>query len=410
MSGYIMNLGGEGKHDGRKKLELYTKYGAYGTIIKPPQKKKEEYFWGPDAEMTLADYLAIRPGALVFFFLRRKIYGVGRVVSFKVGAQELVALANYPGASCPNASPPQNTEDYLWRENGEESLRWVIFFEPYPYFFRTGLDMDEVLASDVKGVARSLRVFERASFIQMENEETQLILDLLLRRNEKVINGSPSVEDIFDSSEVTQAHAMVREQELTRYRIDLDGLIQKYANRDGTVKHEALVHAWLANALAQRQEQAVKIFDNWDYMTNQYPASPQKPVRYMDRIDIFGYIEKTITPEAQPTIVRYKIVEAKKDMVESEAEIDQLVGYVDWIAHTRAGGDYNLVEAYLVAHNYAAKVTKYVEDALPRLFVTPWRPYAPNEWKRLHLIQYTCKEGTPALELQRHYPKEVEEQ
>ena len=405
MSGYIMNLGTKEERAGWEKLELYARYGAYGTIITRPTRD----LWAFAQEMTLADYLTIRPDALVFFFLGRRVYGVGRVISFKVGAQELIALANYPDASFPRAAPPQNPDDYLWRENGEENLRWVVFFEPYPYFFKTGLDMDEVLASDVKGVVRSLRVFERVSFIQMEDEEAQVILDLLLRRNEDVLNGYPSPDRVFDSR-AEQNHARLRERDLTHYRIDLDGLIRKHANRDGSVGHEALVHAWLTSALAQRQEQAVKIFGNWDYVTNQYPASPQKPVRYMDRIDIFGYVEKTISPEAAPTVLRYKVVEIKRDEVTNEEDVNQLIKYVDWIAHTRAGGDYSLVEAYFVAHGYDDAVVRYVQGTLPRGFITPRRPYAPAQWDQLQLIRYTYTGGTPALELQRHYPSEVEAQ
>ena len=32
------------------------------------------------------------------------------------------------------------------------------------------------------------------------------------------------------------------------------------------------------------------VFGHWDYISRQVVASPFKPVDYMDRIDIFGYI------------------------------------------------------------------------------------------------------------------------
>jgi hypothetical protein len=130
----------------------------------------------------------------------------------------------------------------------------------------------------------------------------------------------------------------------------------------------------------------------------------------MDKIDIFGYVAKTITPEAEPTVVRYKIVEIKKGKVKSSDEVNQLIKYVDWVAHTRAGGDYSLVDAYFVAHDYADSVVQYVQDTLPKDFVTPRRPYVPARWQQLQLIRYTYTGGTPALELQKHYPSEVEEQ
>ena len=63
MSGYIMNLGTTKEHGAKEKLELYARYGAYGTIINRPRQDR----WSHAHEVTLADYLTIRPGALAYF-------------------------------------------------------------------------------------------------------------------------------------------------------------------------------------------------------------------------------------------------------------------------------------------------------------------------------------------------------
>lgn len=393
MSGYIFNLGS------RKKLELYAMSGAYGTIIRRPDRD----FWSVAHEKTLADYLTVRPGSLVFFFYKRRVYGVGRIVGFDLGDETVAALANYPGASFPHANPPEDPEVFLWRENGEENLRWVIFFDPYPHFFQDGLDMDEILTSDLKSVVRSLRVFFGVSFVQMESDEAQLILDLLLRSNQDVLAEGLPPDGVF-LSRASQIHDAVRHHDLNQYRIDLAGLIAKYSDEDGSVRHEALVHGWLADSIARQRSQAVQVFGAWDYVANEYPASPQKPVVYMDRIDIFGYVQEALVPGAIPTILRYKAIEIKKGRVTSPDVVKQLLKYVDWVAHTRAGGDYSLVDAYFVAHGYSDEVVEYVEKELPKDFITPRRPYDPAQWARLKLVEYKYSTEREDLELTLRFP------
>jgi len=393
MPAYIVNLASD------ESLRMYMRHGAYGTQIRRSLKLGR---WSTPTELTLADYLSMRPGDLIFFFRRRLIYGVGRLVGFRVGDEEVVTLENFPGSTLYETDPPEDHRRYLWTEDGEESLRWVVFFNPCPFFFRSGLDMDEVLQSDVKHVARTLPAFGGVSFAKMEDEEAQLILDLLLRQNEPYLNGVGEAEAWVYSDQSDAQHRSVRGrgEELREHLVKLDELIDAYSEiGTGVVRHEALIQAWLARALARREVEVTSALGDWDYLANQVPASPQKPVEFMDRMDVFGLIHRTFEPSTSSTTVRYKIVEMKKDRVRSSEAIEQLMKYVAWVAHTRAGGDYGPVEAYFVARGFSDDVLDYVNTKVARDYIIPRRPYGPRTWDRLTLIEYRYTGRRPTLSL-----------
>jgi hypothetical protein len=392
MSGYIVNLADEDA------LRRYVEFGVYGTLMKRPDYAS----WSVAAELTLADYLTMRPGDLIFFFRERTIYGVGRLLALQPGTPT-AALANYPGASFPHAQPPDDRTHLLYRQHREEDMRWLVFFRPDPAFFTRGLDMDEVLQGDMRGVVRGLRVFEKRSFIQVEDDEAQVMADLLLRRNTDAAGYLAQADgQIFpDQSIFYQARIGAQADRLAAHKIDVDGLLARYV-REGIVAHEALLQAWLAHALTVRHPEVTTIFGAWDYVANQMPASPQKPVMYMDRIDLFGYTTQRLSPNFPPTIMRYKAVELKKDLIGDVNVINQMLKYVDWLAHTRAGGDYSMVDAYLVASGYTPEVIDYACDAGVRDYITPYRPYQKQQWSQLTLVRYipVITPGAPAVRLE----------
>jgi hypothetical protein len=388
MSGYIMNL------SSRASLEMYIRNGAYGTIIRRPERG----FWSTANEMTMADYLTMRSGDLIFFFLERQVYGVGRLVSFPCRDGEAVALCNFPGSSEPTSQPPADLLNYLWRENGEENIRWVVFFKPSPCFFTHGLDMDEVLEADNKGVVRSLRAFEKRSFVQIDDEEAQVILDLLVRRHEKVLDDLSAHSGTVFPDESGPVHAKVAGTDLTAHALDVDPLLRRHTS-EGLIRHEALIQAWLVGKLVGRAPAVTGILGEWDFVANQVPASPQKPVCYMDRIDVFGHVTRRLSSDLPATVVRYKIVEIKKDFIESIEAIDQLMKYVDWTAHTRSGGDYAMIDAYLVAHGFSEEVVAYAREGTSRRYVVPRRPYRTQDWSRLRLVSYDYLGSPPGMSL-----------
>jgi hypothetical protein len=391
MSGYIVNLSDDDA------LRRYVEFGVYGTLMRRPEYAS----WSVAAELTLADYLTMRPGDLIFFFRERTIYGVGRLISL-TGQSATAALANFPGAAHPHAHPGDNREHLLYRQHREEDMRWVAFFRPEPAFFTHGLDMDEVLQADLHGVVRGLRVFEKRSFIQVEADEAQVMADLLLRRNADLIEPDSSRLHhsdgrIFpDQSAFYHARLAGRTDGLASHTIDIDGLLHAFV-RDGIVAHEALLQAWLAHALTIRRPDTTAIFGVWDYVANQVYASPHKPVMYMDRIDLFGYTTRRLSNAFLPTVMRYKAIELKKDLISDVNVVNQMLKYVDWIAHQRAGGDYSLVDAYLVASGYTSEVIAYAQEAGVRDYIAPYRPYRKQQWSQLRLLRYTPTGNVPAV-------------
>src|SRR5713101_580722 len=83
MAGYIFSL------DSLDSLLLYTRNGVYGTKLSAPS-----HSWMAHHEGTFADYATMRAGDNIYFFINRKIYGIGKLVN--VGSD--CKFFNFPGA------------------------------------------------------------------------------------------------------------------------------------------------------------------------------------------------------------------------------------------------------------------------------------------------------------------------
>lgn len=66
MAGYIFNL------DSPQSLEAYIQNGIYATKLSRPTGR-----WQIHHEGTFADYATMEPGDNIYFFIERKIYGIG---------------------------------------------------------------------------------------------------------------------------------------------------------------------------------------------------------------------------------------------------------------------------------------------------------------------------------------------
>ena len=70
MAGYIMNM------NDIEAVKKCIEEGVYSTILGRPKKEK----WGRAQEGTFADYFSMKPGDHIYFFCKRKIYGIGEIV------------------------------------------------------------------------------------------------------------------------------------------------------------------------------------------------------------------------------------------------------------------------------------------------------------------------------------------
>lgn len=367
MAGYIFNL------DKINSLSESIKNGVYGTKMSKPTNK----VWKTHHEATFADYCTMKSGDNVYFFIDRKIYGIGTMVNIEGSCR----FNNYPNASYPENFQYNDIKDNMLYNIGDDSenIRWICTFKPEPYFFKMGIDMDDALASNPNKF-RMLRAFWKRSFIKIDDEENNALKDIILKRNEEYIfnNNESSVFKFEDKLHIDIKNKL----SLKSYYFNITPMLE-FCNNDKKLKHEMALEASLLMQITSRISDTLRIFGNWDYLSHQVPASPFKPIDYMDRMDVFGY--RYI--KGYKTISKYLVVELKKDSASID-DIEQVLKYVDWVREEYAFGDYSMIEAALVANSIGEDVVKYAENIAERNYTIGRRPVKSARWTNLKLIQY----------------------
>ena len=147
MAGYLFGL------DSEDSLNEVIRLGIYSTRLSLPTRDT----WLLHHEGTFADYSSMKAGDNVYFFIDRKIYGIGELVGLEDDCKSL----NFPFANSPEIFPnvannrfiylyPRGTFDSLTvrERNGltynqyKQQYRFVCYFSPAPSFFVEGVDMD----------------------------------------------------------------------------------------------------------------------------------------------------------------------------------------------------------------------------------------------------------------------------
>lgn len=361
MAGYIMNIK---DYDA---LERCITSGIYSTIMTVPKNRN----WNIPQEGTFADYFSMKEGDSIYFFNKRKIYGIGKIINVKFDCKFL----NYIGADEP--------EDYLMQDIDNRSPllqdctpnnRCFCTFTPAPYFFENSVDMDEALSSNPQKF-KILRTMWNVSFIKIDDEEDKALQDIILKRNEHAILRRTNVYT-FDRTEQIEIERRVNQDyRLNSYRILANAAV------GNKIKHEMAIEAALCDILENDNNTP---FGKWDYISHQVAASPLKPINYMDKMDIFGY--RYI--EGFNTISKYLVIEIKKDTA-SEDVIDQIMKYVDWINQEYAHGDYSMIEAYVIASDFPENVIEKRDEQCIRNFTKGYRPTQACTWKNCKLIEYS---------------------
>jgi hypothetical protein len=308
VAGYIFGL------NSLDALNLYVTNGAYATKLSAPVNSR----WMTHHEGTFADYATMQEGDNVYFFIQRKIYGIGKIV--KVGPD--CKFFNYPEAGKPKSLSYSSVRSKLLWDEGEDSVnqRCICLFEPDPYFFKTGIDMDDVLASNPSAF-KMLRAFWKLSFIKFDDEENQAFRDVVLKRNQAALSSANKKENILEHH---SCHKRIGELVTANYelRTGVASILASCAD-DSRLAHEMAIEMGLLHQLSYKDEDTCKAFGTWDYLSHQVVASPFKPIDYMDRMDIFGY---AYLPKFKPTRAHLLIGEIKKDEAEVE-NVDQLLKY-----------------------------------------------------------------------------------
>ncbi len=254
----------------------------------------------------------------------------------------------------------------------------MCLFRPAPQFFLHGVDMDAVLNSNPDAF-RMLRALWKVSFIKLGDAEDQAMMDIILKHNEAAIHTDDKCYH-YDGS----LHEQLSQKELSSYRFTYHNLT-RYASVEGETRlgHEMAIEASLCDILSHDD---IDPFGHWDYISHQVIASPFKPIDYMDKMDIFGY--RRIP--GFPTISKYLIIEIKKDEADTET-VGQLMKYVDFVTNEYAHGDYSMVEAFVVAHDFDEAAKLAGRDEAVRNYISGYRPVKSEIWHSIHLVKYRYK-------------------
>lgn len=378
MAGYIFSL------DSLDSLHLYTRYGVYATKLSAPN-----HFWGNPHEGTFADYATMHEGDNVYFFIKRKIYGIGKLKDLGTDCK----FFNFPGAGRPDRFEYVTTKpSLLWDEDEfSTNQRCICIFEPDPYFFTSGIDMDDVLSSNPDSF-KMLRAFWKLSFIKFDDEENQAFRDVILKRNQEALLVPKEDENIV---RFAPCHQQISEHLSPDYQLSvgISSVLTSCAEND-YLRHEMAIEAGILNQLATKDFHTCQIFGEWDYLSHQVIASPFKPIDYMDKMDLFGY---SYIPSFTPTKSRFLVGEIKKDAARLE-DIDQLLKYVDWVKDEYCFSDYSMINAFLVAYNFDQNVIQHKNDVGVRRYTIGVRPAQSLEWNSIKLVRYTFNSKSSRLE------------
>lgn len=370
MAGYIFSL------DNLDSLKLYTRNGVYATKFRSPLG-----YWAVHHEGTFADYASMKAGDNVYFFIGRRIYGIGKLID--IGGD--CKYFNYLGAEQPRVGDYQAIRHQLLWDEGVQSIdqRCVCIFEPDPFFFISGIDMDDVLSSNPASF-KMLRAFWKLSFIKFDDEENQAFRDIVLKRNQIQLSSPRVPNQIFPYEPI---HDRILDQVLTGdYSIGrgISAILSNCAVGE-ELRHEMAIEAGLIYQLAVRDPETCEVFGEWDYLSHQVIASPFKPIDYMDKMDLFGY---SYIPGFRPTRSRYLVGEVKKESAREE-DIDQLLKYVDWVRDEYCHGDYSIIHAFLVARDFPGNIIRHKHNVGLRKYTVGVRPAQSLEWTNLQLVRYT---------------------
>lgn len=304
MAGYIFTIDGKNPKEKISLLEKIISKGVYSTRGLSPSGGK----WKNHIVSTFGDYACMRPGDHVYFFLNRRIFGIGKLVDI---CDQGPALSNFPGASEPSSPPYKAVKSSLIIDLGNKSSlshRWLCTFIPSPKFFKSGVDMDEALQS-APGAFRVLRAMEKRSFVRLDDEEDEALARAVLRGT------IGKFEEAYTADCVAEEHLRISSLlSAGDYRLTPESVVKPFVIKNNSVSCKMAVEASLAAQLTKEQSTATTVFGHWDFVTHQAPASPAKPVLWIDRMDIFGYryMRMTAPIDIKPPIEKYLVVELKK--------------------------------------------------------------------------------------------------
>lgn len=316
---------------------------------------------------TLADYLGMKEGDDIFFFTERKIYGIGRLI--KIAGLDCRFLI----------SPIDSEKEPLTEERDPSKHKFTCTFEPAPYFFKEGVDMDEVLMFSPEKI-KSLRFFSNMTFVKLDDIESDAIKSVIARKNEKYLDEKAKDAHFDYSEDVHEKMAGKLKNDSETYSLSVFNHLQ-YKN-NGNVSSEYYIEGAIMDLL--RDGYVSKSLGRWDFIGRQYPASPPKPSEYEETMDLFGY---RYVPGFPNAISKYLVIELKVGTINIE-HVQQTMKYVDWISREYTKGDYSMIEAYTIGYDKEEGIEEKISDITERNYIIEGHPVKNRKWQELRVLSY----------------------
>ena len=165
------------------------------------------------------------------------------------------------------------------------------------------------------------------------------------------------------------------------YLLSYKPILDFATTQDNKIKHEMALESAVVLELSNNKN---SVFGNWDYISHQVEASPFKPIDYMDKIDVFGY---RFLPNTK-IVSKYLIIENKNEEATIEVA-EQISKYVDWVVRNYAYGNYEMVEAYIVAPSFSENLLKNGKSVVERKYIISSHPVENRMWNDLGFISYS---------------------
>ena len=374
MAGYIFSISKDGWESFIENDLRYGVFSPYCLEIPMDATDRQKKSINKVLAATFGDMVTMKPGDNIYFLSNRKIYGVG--TAKKIG--EDCKYDNYIGASAliPDYDIDHNSTEFLIVRTTR--ARWFCIFEPKEHLFKKGVDMDDVLQFRPSAF-KMLRAFEGLSFIKIDDEENRALKEYICLKNEAIYDNIEENTFAFDDSK----HNELSKIDLSSYKMDILrtlGYREYFENIDSEMFVETVLLQYLS-------EGATTPLGNWDYVTHQIIASPFKPLKYIDKIDVFGYRFSKHYNDHPRLITKYLLVEMKKGKI-NKAALEQTMQYVDWICKEYASGDYSMIEAFVVGDRAVNRIDEIKKEVCQRAFISSSHPATPEKWSNLHIVTY----------------------
>lgn len=301
-----------------------------------------------DQQRTFSDLIVdlkgTRPGDLVFFYERRRgFHGVYQVVSLPFfDPQEVLGVGEFSqhkvGAdvpfrlpiTCVDYFPEPVPEDLIFSTPTYERIFWIPFYR---------------------------KIQGPRGCVTIDPEATRTLLELLIK-----LNGPPQEKQAqpfyydsdFDGIQIPFASDSIglnSDETGDFIQIPQLQLLNLSLTPKQPVPLEAHLRGWLVSHLDNpSQTDLRRLFGptaHIEWFANNVPFHVSQR-----HIDLLIYHKTPLGELIDPPLrYRYSVVELKREQSKPE-DVDQLMGYVKWVANRLADGEVDIVRPYIIAQDF----------------------------------------------------------